>query len=433
MQYAPLSDLADLNPPVDTSSLDPDTPVTFLGMADVSEEGDILQRHRRPYREVQYGYTPFQEDDVLVAKITPCLENGKGCHATNLTSGVGFGSTEFHVLRAKSGVSPRYLYYWTQFADFRIAAEASMIGSAGQQRVQPYLYDELKVPAFDLDEQRRIARVLDAVDAAIRRTDRVVDKLDHVRQGLLHDVLTCGLTADGALRDPDAHPEQFRDSPLGRIPKEWEILEGEKCFTLHSGRKPRRLRSDAGGEYLYLKVDDFNHPANRKGFVRAQNTFDAKSSDSADVFQPGAVIFPKRGEAIFQNRARVLKQPGTVDPNLMVMENREEVIHHAFLRYELVHIGLHRICDNSGVPQLNNKHLYPMPVAVPAIEEQERIVERLRSAETKASKEYMRKTKIQNLQYGLMRDLRTGAVRITEDVERRVAEVTGRSAATAAS
>ena len=73
------------------------------------------------------------------------------------------------------------------------------------------------------DEQTRIAAVLDTVDEAIAKTEAVIAKLKQVRAGLFHDLLTRGLDEHGQLRDPVAHPEHFQDSPLGRIPKEWEV------------------------------------------------------------------------------------------------------------------------------------------------------------------------------------------------------------------
>src|SRR5438105_12475542 len=112
MRTAPIAELAIVNPPVPTPHLEPDTLVSFIPMADVSEEGQWINHRSRRYKAVGPGYTPFLEGDVLFAKITPCMENGKGCHAVGLTSGVGFGTTEFHVLRAKPGTCPRFLYHW---------------------------------------------------------------------------------------------------------------------------------------------------------------------------------------------------------------------------------------------------------------------------------------------------------------------------------
>lgn len=434
MQHVSLTELADLNPPVDTSSLDSETPVTFLGMADVSEDGDILQRQRRQYREVKYGYTAFQEDDVLVAKITPCLENGKGCHATDLKNGVGFGSTEFHVLRAKSGVSPRYLYYWTQFADFRHAAEASMIGSAGQQRVQPYFYDEFDVPAFDLDEQRRIARVLDAVDAAIRRTDRVVGKLDHVRQGLLHDLLTRGLTPDGRLRDPDAHPDQFRDSPLGRIPDSYElvplgdlIVDGPR----NGLYKPKSEYQEDGTRIV--RIDSFYG-----GVIRSQDSLKRVRLTDQDLrryqLSEGDILLNRVNSIDYLGKSAYvpkLQEPTVFESNMMRFRVDESFSLPKYVGMQLgsplVQRQIRRRAKHAvAQASVNQNDVRSLLFPLPSQDEQQRVLQRYEAHEQRENAEDRRTQKLQNLKRGLMRDLLTGDVRITDDVERRVADATGR-------
>ena len=92
--------------------------------------------------------------------------------------------------------------------------------------------DRLSVWLPPLPEQRRIAEILDTVDEAIRRTEQVIAKLQQMKQGLLHDLLTRGIDENGELRDPERHPEQFKDSPLGRIPREWEVGPLERLMAL---------------------------------------------------------------------------------------------------------------------------------------------------------------------------------------------------------
>jgi type I restriction enzyme, S subunit len=93
LEIIPVSGLADINSPVSVARLDPSSPVSFIPMADVTETGRWIGNQVRALHEVKGGYTAFQEGDVLFAKITPCMENGKGCHATGLVNGVGFGTT----------------------------------------------------------------------------------------------------------------------------------------------------------------------------------------------------------------------------------------------------------------------------------------------------------------------------------------------------
>ena len=128
------------------SRLEEDLVISFIPMASVSENGEILKLEDRFYRDVKNGFTYFCEGDVLFAKITPCMENGKGAVAVGLKNSIGFGSTEFHVLRPIKEKSNSYwLYVLTSFDFFRKKAEENMTGSAGQKRVQASFLENIKI------------------------------------------------------------------------------------------------------------------------------------------------------------------------------------------------------------------------------------------------------------------------------------------------
>ncbi|MDI9570068.1 MAG: restriction endonuclease subunit S, partial [Pseudomonadota bacterium] len=165
--FLPISQLALINPQL-TKIVSPYDEISFIPMADVSESGRLIGAQTRRQVDISSGYTPFEEGDVLFAKITPCMENGKGYHAVGLINGVGYGSTEFHVLRAIKGVNSRFLYYWTTMDALRKKAETFMIGSAGQQRVQASFFDYFVIPVLKEEDQRFAAHVLDILDEAIR-------------------------------------------------------------------------------------------------------------------------------------------------------------------------------------------------------------------------------------------------------------------------
>lgn len=190
MKSFPITYFADINPKTTVAHLGNDDLVSFIPMADVDDSGRWISRQSRPLRDVKSGFTAFQEGDVLFAKITPCMENGKGAHAVGLMHGVGFGSTEFHVIRAKGDNSPRFLYHWMQSAGLRHAAAAHMIGSAGQQRVPTGFFERFLIPAFSPEEQRQISKVLDAAQEAVVKTEAVIEKLKMVRAGMIHDLLS---------------------------------------------------------------------------------------------------------------------------------------------------------------------------------------------------------------------------------------------------
>ena len=167
-----LGEIVTVNPRVQKGhGLTDDQDVGFLAMADISEEGHIFQVQQRSFKDVSKGYTPFQNGDVLLAKITPCFENGKATVVSGVPSEWGFGSTEFHVLRPSKEIDGRYLFHLVWNEQFRINGSKNMTGSAGQKRVPTSFIDALEVELPPIDKQKRIAAILDKADS-IRRKRR---------------------------------------------------------------------------------------------------------------------------------------------------------------------------------------------------------------------------------------------------------------------
>lgn len=167
---ASLGDLAEINPRGDRPA--GDTPVSFVPMAALdAATGETSAVETRPYSAVAKGYSQFRRDDLLVAKITPCFENGKIGRATTQHE-LGAGSTEFHVVRPDTArLDPSYALHFLRSGRVRRTGELRMIGSAGQRRVPERFLAALSIPLPPLYEQRRIARVLGAADR-LRATRR---------------------------------------------------------------------------------------------------------------------------------------------------------------------------------------------------------------------------------------------------------------------
>ena len=133
-----------------------DCEVTFVPMPSVSEHGQMDCSETKPYGEVKKSFTYFAENDVLFAKITPCMENGKGAIARGLSNGIGAGSTEFHVLRPIENKSnPYWLYVLTMFEGFRKLARRMMTGTGGQLRVPVNFLEDylIALPPFEMQEE----------------------------------------------------------------------------------------------------------------------------------------------------------------------------------------------------------------------------------------------------------------------------------------
>ncbi len=170
-----ISEVAEVNPSFPrASNLAPESLVSFLPMAAVSETGIIFVQDERPFSEVSKGYTYFAEGDVLMAKITPCMENGKATFVNKLKHSAGFGSTEFHVLRPGSEIDGKYLFYMIWNPLFRKVAGRNMTGTAGQKRVPSSFLKDFTIPLPPLPEQKRIAAILDKADSNRRKRQEAV-------------------------------------------------------------------------------------------------------------------------------------------------------------------------------------------------------------------------------------------------------------------
>lgn len=187
-----------VNPPARRArELNETEEVSFVPMEAVGEYGGLNLERAKPVDEIGAGYTAFEEGDVVIAKITPCFENGKGAIAQGLKNGVGFGTTELHVLRAGSRLDTRFLFYLTISQAFRALGESEMYGAGGQKRVPPDFAKDFRVPLPPLDEQRAIVRFLDAktaqIDALIAKKRQLIDMLKERRQALISRTVTRGL------------------------------------------------------------------------------------------------------------------------------------------------------------------------------------------------------------------------------------------------
>ncbi|OPX78834.1 MAG: EcoKI restriction-modification system protein HsdS [Methanosaeta sp. PtaB.Bin039] len=165
-----LGDVCEINPKRNGAErLSPTAAVSFVPMAAIDESnGQISNAEARKLCDISGSYTPFQENDVLFAKITPSMENGKAAIAQGLVNGCGFGSTEFHVLRCRSDVLPQWVLAFIRQPWFRDAAKANFIGTAGQQRVPADFLRKVLIPIPSLSEQDQIVRILDKADVLRR-------------------------------------------------------------------------------------------------------------------------------------------------------------------------------------------------------------------------------------------------------------------------
>ena len=191
-----LKQVASFNPSRTESSADFDDndEVVFLPMENVSATGEVDYSARGKVADFRGGYTYFKRHDVVVAKITPCFENGKSAYLGALTTEIGFGTTEFVVLRAGAEINPRFLHQITMLQAFRRDGEMAMTGAAGQQRVPLSFIREFAFGLPDLQEQERILACVDRenskINRTIEKTQLEITLVQEYRERLITDVVT---------------------------------------------------------------------------------------------------------------------------------------------------------------------------------------------------------------------------------------------------
>jgi type I restriction enzyme S subunit len=177
--------------------LAPTAQISFVPMAAVDEiTGTIAHPEPREFAEATKGHTVFLNGDVIFARITPCMQNGKSALAQNLLNGVGCGSTEFHVLRPKSGVLGEWLHALVRHKDFRDDAAAHFKGTAGQQRVPQSFLEQKIIPVPPLPEQCRIVAYLDGLQAKVDELRRLQTATQKELDALMPSILAKAFTGE---------------------------------------------------------------------------------------------------------------------------------------------------------------------------------------------------------------------------------------------
>lgn len=159
-------------------------------MASVSDEGYISDKVDRPLGDVLKGsYTYFSEGDIIVAKITPCMENGKCAIARNLTNGIGFGSSEFHVFECGKQIRNEFLFGYLNRDSIRQRAASVMTGSSGHRRVPISFYEELEIPILSLSEQDEIIKKDEELNDKILEAEEHLKSIQSKTSEVLHRYL----------------------------------------------------------------------------------------------------------------------------------------------------------------------------------------------------------------------------------------------------
>ncbi|MGB3224846.1 MAG: restriction endonuclease subunit S [Desulforhopalus sp.] len=305
-QQIRLGEICEINPrlpsDLDTSNT---TKVTFLPMAAVDEVfGEILRAEERTYEEVKKGFTPFIENDVLFAKITPSMENGKATIARSLINGVGFGSTEFHVLRCSEQVLPEYLFYFIRQPSFRMWAKDSFTGSAGQQRVPADFLARVFLPLPTLLEQQRIVDIIKQGDELRRARRDVLDKTKQLPQALFF--------------------EMFGD-PEPRINDRWKFQRIGDLTMVETGGTPSRSKTEYyTGRIPWVKSTELMDKVINSSEERINE--DAVRESNTKIFPEDTILLAMYGQGQTRGRTAKLAIPAACNQAIAAILPSQELV-----------------------------------------------------------------------------------------------------------
>lgn len=321
-------------------------------------------------------------------------------------------SNFFRALRPKSTRDPGFLTWRLHWLHRQPKIWVFQQQTTGiiNLKYRDYFAHEIEVPP--LPEQRRIAEILDTLDEAIRKTEQVIKKLQQMKQGLLHDLLTRGINEHGELRDPQRHPEQFKDSPLGRIPKEWEVASlGSRLsfITDYRGYTPPYI--DEGIAVISAEnVGDGEIKSTTKWI--SEKTYRETTTRG----------FSEAGDTLFTTEAPVAAVARIPDDQIYRLTRRvialrpDERMTKAFL-FWLVHWNKLRGAwvgktHGSTVPRILKPDILGLLVGVPPLREQVVAAATLDELEARRNGARAELSKLRTLKQGLMDDLLTGRVRV---------------------
>jgi type I restriction enzyme S subunit len=413
---------------INLESLGPTTPYDFVfDYIDISSVNkghiDTTQIQRLVFTEApSRARRRIRKDDVLLCTVRPGLKAHARIRREDATPLVA--STGFAVLRANDPSDCGFLFHQifsddvaSQLRSFEVGSSYPAVNESDVRHLMIYVPDRC--------ERHRIAHILDAIDDAIDKTEAVIAKLKQIRSGLLHDLLTCGLDKNGQLRDPIANPEKFKDSPLGRIPREWEVLQIAQLIAgFESGVSVDSIDSPASKDDVgVLKTGcvarGIFEPLENK-IVKTKEIFRVRCNPRADSIIISRMNTPDLvGESAYVEQDYAHIYPP--DRLWQTIKRQDDPTCIRWLSYVLQEKKF-RDCVSAGatgtsgsMKNISQSFYMGIAVRVPSRKEQKYIADNVLQFDKQVKSESANLVKLSCLKAGLSRDLLTGRVLALDD------------------
>ena len=370
-RWVRLGEVCEINPPRPKNFTRPaDASTTFVPMAAIDEKvGVISNPEIRSYSEISRGYTYFEEGDVLFAKITPCMQNGKHTIARSLIDGTGFGTTEFHVLRPNSEVMPEWIHFFIRQPWFLQEATAYFTGSVGQQRVPENFLANYPIPLSPLPEQKRI----------VARVQELMTEVEHARTA-------CEAQLEAAKALPSAYLRQVFESEEA---KKWEGRRlGEVCEIFSGSSAPQDEKYFENGKYPFVRVRDLGRYGRTNNLANIKDCVNDSAMKKLNLVkaEKGTILFPKSGAAITTNNRAILGIDAFIVSHLAALKSKEGIADNHFIYYWLCLVDMVQYMENPGYPSLKLSTISRISIPMPPLNLQNRIASELKQKMAQAGK-----------------------------------------------
>ncbi|MBI5712276.1 MAG: restriction endonuclease subunit S [Chloroflexi bacterium] len=384
-------------------------PVSFVPMAAIDAEGGYIATPQvKKLKEVRKGFTPFVNNDVIFARITPCMENGKAAIARDLENGLGFGSTEFHVMRPTERVLSEWVFYFIRQQSFRNEAKANFSGTAGQLRVPNDFIRNYPLPLPPLLEQKLIVEKIEKLFAESRTAREALDAVPSLLKRFRQSVLAKAFRGELVEHDPNdepasvllerikaerekkkvagkkyVEPAPIDTSELPQLPDGWEWVSVEQIAEVRLGRQRSPSRATGPNMRLYLRAAnvrwdgldlsdvkemDFS-PEEQKIFrLKRGDVLLAEASGSASEVGKPAVWNEELEECYFQNTLIRVRSEAPL-PRYLYFHFLSDAIGAKFTQ----------VTKGIGINHLGANGLSGWTISLPPLAEQRRIVAKIES------------------------------------------------------
>lgn len=337
-----LKDFSVLNPQYKGESIDAE--VSFVPME--SLRNGAIDYQDIPFKEGKGKYTYFKDGDLLVAKVTPCFENGNIAIANEMKEGIGFGSSEIFVLRMDKKVLNTYMFYITQSGNFQDGACATMCGVGGLKRISPLFMRTYELDIPSISNQQRIVDYLDEkltkIDERIGVLKQQQDAYARLKKSVIHQAVTRGLNPNVPLKDSSIEW-------MGMIPEHWESLHLKHCVTINNGCDYKHLEAEngipvigSGGQFAYV----------------------------SEAMYDGEVLLLGRKGTI--DKPMYFNGPfWTVDTMFYAIAHKN--VNTKYIYYYATLFPFNKISTATALPSMTQTDLYQLPVMLPPLSEQQAI------------------------------------------------------------